>query len=196
MNLRLNLLPPFKKNKLEYLTNFIWTKDILELVILTISFISIILIWSWIVLEQDFSNLVASAMALDRASYSYNQDVREINKLVKDVGLASQDYMQLTPKILELIALTPADIKIDSIDIDRHSQTLTISGTAQTRPALLNYQQVLDGVKWIGAIETPASQLFQKENINFEFKTAVKNFPPLRETKSGNNAPASADDGE
>jgi len=179
MNIKLNLLSPRKKNRLEYLTNFLWFRDILELVILTFSVLTITLIWSWLMLEQGFEDSVTSAVALDRASFSYNEDVRQINKVVKDISAASQDYAVLTPKILDIISITPNDIKINSLQIDRHSQTVVISGSAQTRTALLQYQDLLKNISWIGAIETPASQLFQKENINFEFNTKLIGFPKL-----------------
>lgn len=181
MNLCLNLLPTGKKNRLEYLTNFLWMKDILELIILTLAVLGIILIWSWMTLEQQFGDLVASAVTLDRASFSYNKDVGEINKLVKDINAAGKNYSEVVPKLLEIVATSPNDIKINSLQIDKRSQILTIQGSAQTRNGLLKYQDLLKSLSWIEAVETPASQLFQKENINFEFKTKLKGIPSLQD---------------
>ena len=58
--------------------------------------------------------------------------------------------------------------------MDYRVQTLVITGTALTRSALLRYQDTLNGISWITQVETPASQLFQKENINFEFRAKLK----------------------
>lgn len=176
MNIDLNLLPVGKKNRLEYIVNFLLIKDILELIILIGSVLAVTLIWSWIFLEKDFATLAESAAAINREYYTYNQDVKNINNLVRSVNMANQNFAPTTPKLKELISSLPYDIKLNSLNINRPSQTLIISGTALTRSALLHYQDVLNQIPWISKVETPASQLFQKENINFEFKAQLKNF--------------------
>ena len=175
MNIHLNLLPVTKKNRLEYLINFLLIKDILELIILIASVLASALIWSWLFLEKDFADLAASAAAVNREYYTYNQDVKNINTLVKNINLANQNFVPITPKLKELISLLPNDIKLNSVQIDRRAQTLVINGVALTRSALLNYQGRLNEVSWITRVETPASQLFQKDNINFEFRAKLKN---------------------
>lgn len=179
MNIDLNLLPVAKKNRLDYIINFLLIKGILELVILVGSILAATLIWSWIFLGNDFANLAASAAAVNREYYTYNQDVKNINNLVRNINLANQNFVPIAPKLKELIKSLPNDIKINSLHIDRHAQTLVITGTALTRSALLRYQDVLNEISWITRVETPASQLFQKENINFEFKAKLKN-PSLK----------------
>ena len=175
MNIDLNLLPVVKKNRLEYITNFLLTKDILELVIIVGSVLAATLIWSWIFLENDFANLAESAAAVNREYYTYNQDVKNINNLVRNINLANQNFVPITPKLKELITSLPNDIKINSLQIDRPAQTLAINGTALTRSALLRYQEALNKISWITQVETPASQLFQKDNVNFEFRAKLKN---------------------
>lgn len=175
MNINFNLLPVAKKNRLDYIINFLLTKDILELVILVGSILATTLIWSWIFLEKDFADLAASAAAINREHYTYNQDVKNINNLVRSINLANQSFAPVTPRAKELINSLPNDIKLSSMQIDRRAQTLVITGTALTRSALLNYQAVLNKISWITQVETPASQLFQKDNINFEFRAKLKN---------------------
>jgi Tfp pilus assembly protein PilN len=175
MNIDINLLPVVKKNRLEYIVNFLLVKDILELVVLICSVLAAILIWSWIFLEKDFATLAESAAAINREYYTYNQDVKNINNLVRNINLAGQNFVPITPKLKELISSLPYDIKINSLRVDHPAQTLIINGTALTRSALLNYQDVLNKISWITKVETPASQLFQKENVGFEFRAQLKN---------------------
>ncbi len=175
MNIDLNLLPVAKKNRLDYIINFLLIKDTLYLIIFISSILAATLIWSWIFLENDFSNLAKSAASVNRQYYTYNQDVKNINNLVRNINLANQNFVPVTPRAKELINSLPNDIKINSLQVDRRAQTLIITGTALTRAALLRYQDILNKISWITQVETPASQLFQKENINFEFKTKLKN---------------------
>ena len=90
--------------------------------------------------------------------------------------------------------MLPNDIKINSLKIDRPAQTLTIAGTALTRSALLNYQEKLNGASWITQVETPASQLFQKDNINFEFRAKLKSVSLKGQEKTPNKKPAVNED--
>src|SRR3989338_3848011 len=174
MNINLNLLPAVKKNRLEYIINFLLTKDILELIILIASVLATTLIWSWIFLENDFIILAESAAAINREYYEHNQDAKKINDLIKNINLASQNFAPISPKLKELINSLPNDVKLNYIQLDRQAQTLTITGMATTRAALLGYQDILNKISWITRVETPVSQLFQKNNINFEFKAQLK----------------------
>ena len=190
MNINLNLLPVVKKNRLEYLISFLLTKNILELVILISSVLAATLIWSWIFMENDFAVLAKNAAAVNREYYTYNQDVKDINNLVRNINLANQNFVPITPKLKELINSLPNDIKINSMQIDRRAQMLVITGTALTRSALLNYQDVLNEISWITQVETPASQLFQKNNINFEFKAKLKNLSLKSQGGASSKKPA------
>jgi len=174
MDINLNLLPAVKKTRLEYIINFLLTKDILELVILIASVLATTLIWSWIFLENDFIILAESAAAINREYYAHNQDAKKINDLIKNINLASQNFAPISPKLKELINSLPNDVKLNYIQLDRQAQTLTITGMATTRAALLGYQDILNKISWITRMETPISQLFQKNNINFEFKAQLK----------------------
>ena len=189
MNLHLNLLPVAKKNRLEYIINFLLLKDILELVIVICSILAATLIWSWIFLENDFAALAESAAAINREYYTYNQDVKNINNLTRNINLANQNFLPITPKLKELIRSLPNDIRISSLRIDRPAQTLIITGTALTRSALLNYQNILNNMSWTSQVETPASQLFQKDNINFEFKAKLKNISLKGQEKAPDKKP-------
>ena len=194
MNLHLNLLPVAKKNRLEYIINFLLLKDILELVIVICSILAATLIWSWIFLENDFAALAESAAAINREYYTYNQDVKNINNLTRNINLANQNFLPITPKLKELIRSLPNDIRISSLRIDRPAQTLIITGTALTRSALLNYQNILNNMSWTSQVETPASQLFQKDNINFEFKAKLKNISLKGQDKAPDKKPVVNED--
>ena len=175
MNIHINLLPVAKKTKLDYIVNFLLAKDALEIVVLVCSLLAGILVWSWVFLQENYTSLAQTAALVDREYSGQNQDIKNINLLTKNINLSSRNFVPLGPKIKEFASLLPPDIKTNYIRLDRQAQTLVINGTAKTRNALLNFQNVLNNVDWISQVETPASQLFQKENINFEFKTRLKN---------------------
>lgn len=166
----LNLLPPHKRVRLRYLIKFLFSKGILEVVTLVCCVLASSLIWSWVVLQDSFAQLAVSAAAVDREFSSYNKDTKNINKTIRSVNSASKDFAPALPKLLDIVNSLPADIRLNMYRLDRKSGQLTLNGEAKTRAALLNYQEVLANIPWIKNVQTPVSQLFQKENISFEIK--------------------------
>ncbi len=174
MNINLNLLTTSKKLRLETTMNFLFIKNIVELFLIVVATMTAALMWGWLFLENDFANLARTATLINREYYTYNQDAKNINRLIKNVNLASKGFSPIGPKIQDLSSSLPNDIKINSLQISISDQIIIINGTALSRDALLNYQGVLNKITWVTNVETPVSQLFQKENINFEFKAKLK----------------------
>ncbi len=174
MNINLNLLSSEKKNRIEYILKVFLIKDIVELFLLMVAILSATLVWSWVFLENDFAKLTASAINVNRTFYSDNQETKYVNNLLKEINLATKNFSPLTPKLKSLIDSLPDDVKIQSLQIDSRLQTVTLNGTALSRTSLLNYQESLNRIPWLTNLETPVSQLFQKQNIDFEFKAKLK----------------------
>lgn len=174
MNINLNLMPADKKNRIEYILKVFLIKDIVEMFLLVVAILSATLIWSWVFLENDFAKLTASAISVNQNFYSENQETKSVNNLLKEINLATKNFSPLTPKFKELITSLPNDVKLLSLQIDNKLQTITLNGTATSRTSLLDYQENLNQITWLTNLETPVSQLFQKQNIEFEFKAKIK----------------------
>lgn len=188
----INLLPTRKKENLRKLIRFIFFKEILEVVLLVAAFIAMTMLWGWILLQEQYNYLSQSALLVNKEFSKYNQEVRKINFVIKSLNTSNQNWVALSPKIKELTDKMPADIKLSSININHGTGIFQISGTAKTREALLNFQNSLKSYDWLSDFQTPTSQLFQKENISFEFKAKLKNMPLIQQLKpraaNNNNA--------
>lgn len=180
MFINLSLLSPQKKSRLNHLVKFIFIKNLLEIVILICAILAISLLAGWMLLVNEYSNLAQGAASVNQEFSKYNQEARQINQLLRKINLTGQSYYQITPKIIEIANSLPADIKISKLSLSRKDNLLIISGTAKTRAALLNYQEIIKKITWLETSQAPLSQLLQKENVNFEIKGKLKDFPPLR----------------
>lgn len=176
----LNLLPPEQKTRLNRLVQILFAKNLLESIAIALCLFAIILVWSWMVLVQQFNSLSESAMLIDRDYTSYNQEVRQINSITRLINESSSDRLPLVPKILETAQSMPDSIKLNSISINRKDNTFAVSGTATNRNTLLQYQELLQSVGWLKPATMPTTQLLQKENINFEYQTTLIGLPKLR----------------
>lgn len=171
---KINLLSIEKKKRLEQLIKFIFFKELVEIILLVSALLSIVLLLSQSILQREFNDLSQSATLVNREFSHYNQEIRKINSIIKNFNNASKNYSPLSPKILEFIQKTPSDIKISSLNIDQTAGTIIISGTAKTRNSLLSYQDSLKKYAWISGVQAPTSQLFQKDNVNFQINARIK----------------------
>lgn len=175
ININLNLLPGAKKGRLDNIINISLIKGLMEMFLVVIAIVSAILVWSWLFLENDFANLTKSALNINRSYNSYNQETKNINSLLSNFNVVTKNFSPLTPRLRDLINSLPPDIKLYSLQLDAAQQTLAINGMAMSRSSLINYQENLGTISWLTDIQTPVSQLFQKENIDFEFKAKIRN---------------------
>lgn len=177
MILRLNLLPTEKKTKFASTVRFLFAKEMLEYVIFTCAVLAIANLLGWFILTETLTNLAAASLLTSREFPGVNQDVRRINALTKELALASDGYVQLTPRLVEIAGALPPEIRLTAVSLDRGTGTLVVSGVAKTRAALLTYETTVKGYPWVEKVTSPTSQLFQKENINFELKAHLNIIP-------------------
>lgn len=178
MLLRLNLISPEKKAKFTSLVRFLFIKETLELVILTCAFLAIVHIMGWIVLTGLLSDLARSSVLISNDVPPVNREIRTLNRQTRDVTFSGKGFEPLLPKLLELTQTLPPAIKLNTLNLDRQAGTVQLVGVAQTRADLLAYQKTIAAIAWIDKSTYPTSQLFQKENINFEMRGTLKNATP------------------
>jgi Tfp pilus assembly protein PilN len=188
--LHLNLLESNKRVKLERLVKFLFTKNILEIVLLFVTLIALTLVWAWLTV-RDQSKTVMSAAPQNAEYTGYSTEVEKINARARSVAQAGMGYTSTTEKIFSLMNQLPPDIRLNSLNFDRKNNRLTLAGVAATRTALLNLQELLHTVSWIDKSSAPTSQLFTASDVVFEIKSTLKNFPSLRPDTS-TSAPRAA----
>jgi len=174
MIINLNLLSPSKKTRNEHVVRFLFLKNLLEMSLLVAALLATCLLLSWVILQEEFNNLSSSTMLVDRGYSSYGQEIRRINKINHDVTLSGKNYFALSPQLLELIDTVPVEIKLNSLNIDRTNNKLVIIGVAKQRETLLVYQDRIKELSWVADLGSPTSQLFQKENVDFEWTIKIK----------------------
>lgn len=180
MSLRLNLLSPDKKKHFDSVTKYLFIRELLEITIFTLALLAMMYLFAWWVIAGAMRDAVGSSLLLNRQAPPVNQDILNLNRQTKNIVLSGNDFALLSPKIFELAEVLPPDIKLVGIQIDRNNNTVSLSGRAATRDALLNFQKVIEKIAWIKGITTPTSQLIQKENIDFEIRGKLAGLPPLK----------------
>lgn len=183
MNLHLNLISPAKKKRFFTLAHFLFIKEILELIIFTAALLAVIYLVGWLVLTRTLNDLAQSSLVVNREIPAVNREIRKLNLLVGEIARSGENFSPLSPLLLELAKTLPADIRLTGLTLDKTNGSFIISGMAKTRADLLAYQETIGKLSWLEGTSAPTSQLFQKENINFEIRGRLKDYqPPTRVT--------------
>lgn len=172
--LRLNLLSPQKKNHLVRMFRFQSVKQACEIFFITASIIGMMLLGSQIVLQQYFSALTENIVSVNNRHTSEIKDMLKINKLVRDTHTIQEQYTLWTPYLIALASSTPTGITLSSVSINYETQSLSISGDAQTREDLVLFEDSLKNVPFIENALIPLSSLAQKEHIPFTITGDLK----------------------
>jgi len=175
----LNLLPPNKKTRLDHLVKFIFARNILEIILFIYTLLAIVLVWSWLVLQENFNSIAESATTVSRENTTYNREVRSLNTMLRQVVESGKQFTPVSPKINELIGVVPDNIKLGTIELDRATGKFSISGTAVTRADLLSFKSSLESVPWLKEITSPTAELFQKDNVSFQIFAKLQGFAAL-----------------
>lgn len=174
MILNLNLLSNIKKKELRLIMRLAILKNLLIYGALILLMLTLFLPMINLLMSEQLKNLTGNSSLLGSGHANYNNRVLEINTKIQNINLAGEKFKLLTPRLLDIIKITPPNIQLKYINMGINSQELILPGTALTREALLNYEQILKKIGWIENIDLPKSQLLQKQNVPFQIKLKVK----------------------
>lgn len=180
IDLQLNLLSPAKKKHYYQFFRFLFIKETLEFIMVACCLVAIMHLVGWLLLTATLNDLAASSLVVNKESVVHNQEIKNINALMKEFLTAGDDYAMLSPHLMQLSTTLPPDIKLNAVVLDRTNKSIVISGLAATRDSLLRYVTMVRQLTWIGSFAEPASSLFQKENINFEIRAPLQQILPVK----------------
>jgi Tfp pilus assembly protein PilN len=144
----------------------------------------------WAMLQVVILNadgVAAQVQSLEKAAQesTAGQVQEKISLLNKNINSLSNNYSNQThwTVVLEkLLALTPVTIRFTRLDAATEEATLEISGVATSRADLISFQDTLKAAAFVQKMETPLSNIIEKEDVVFEINLVVK-----KEALSGKN---------
>lgn len=172
--IRLNLLSPGKRRVHQRTTYFQFTKNMLEVIFIFICISGTALLLALGYLEVQVSN-ITSHIAVSESKYAQkNREVDDANAVVNRAAVIQQEYIHWIPLLHTVRAAIPAHVGVDSLTMNWSTKTMTITGVAETRDALLALAKQLSAVPWIQPLTIPVTQLIEKDQIPFALSLTLK----------------------
>lgn len=97
--------------------------------------------------------------------------VRELNANIGILANADKDIISLAPVLERITALVGQDAYLKSVSIDASTKTISVTGFAKTRSAVLALAEALQKSDFIaeGSVKNPIKNILKEENIDFTF---------------------------
>jgi len=172
--LRHNFLSPKKRKHLKHLIDFQFAKNILEIILMTLSFAGIILLGGQWVLQSYFNDLTGQLVSINSQYSQTNKEIKEINEILAGTEKVQNKYISWSKIIREFSDAVPNNIAFNVLQIDYQSKIFNMSGFAPVRQDLLDLQKSLGNISWLEKIDIPISQLTEKQNIPFFITAKIK----------------------
>lgn len=164
----LNLLSPTQKEALRARVIFAMTERLM-IVLISVMLLGCIFL---LLLKIELTKTLAEVQARQVLTSDYaraNNDIRSLNRQV--VRVEALQKLALSPSSLfrDLAIRTPQGVAITSLDLDMKSGSMRLNGIAARRDGLLAFEAALKQSPYVKSLESPISNLFQKNAINFHF---------------------------
>jgi hypothetical protein len=170
---RLNLLSSRKRNHLQKMIFFQFTRNILEMTLFVLCISGIALLGGRSILQDHFNDLTTQIAQTTNKYADTNKKIQDINKILLTTEKIQRNYFIWTPVMTEISSKIPKNIVISHLNVDNKNKVITFTGKAPTREDLLNLQEQLESLSFIETIEIPVSALTEKENIPFSITTPI-----------------------
>ena len=130
------------------------------------------------ILQNNFNRIVAEYNLNTITGKKFGQEIKHFNQNLKTIDIVQSEYTVWSDYLANFSNLTPVDVILYAIKVDKETNEIEIIGSAKTRQALLDYQKNLNEAvcgsqdcldcKCFENVEIPLSSLLEKENIDFE----------------------------
>ena len=171
--INLNLLSPQQKEALQTQVFCALVERFTAVVV----FLTILLTLTFIGVKiglADQLKVIESGQLLSNEYTSTNADTRDINAAGRRLEQLQNASVALSPIVQDLLVRVPKGVQLSSLNLDARSQGFSVSGVADTRDKLLEFEESLRGSPYLANVENPLNNLFQKTNANFTMTAALQ----------------------
>jgi Tfp pilus assembly protein PilN len=174
----LNLMSETQKDALYSRVVYAMIERLLIFLAAVILIASVALLFVEVRLNQNLS-LTLARQTLSAEYRSINKRVGELNDLITRIEATQKKIYPASTVLIDVAGRTPAGVTVTAMDFETKTNSMRLSGVADTRASLLKFEEALKQSPFIKTLESPISNLFQKSNIVFRFQ-AVLNVEPIK----------------
>ena len=171
--IKINLISPEQKNKLEKKKVYAAISRSIAVIFIFAAILSGLLWGAKFYLQSQLEQILAQNQSGINEAQQLAASIKKVNAKISAVASVQSDHYRWSPLLVELSRLTPPTIAFESVLLYQSESALEITGSAQTRNDLINYQKSLEDSGWFKKVDLPLEALISKENNNFTIKATL-----------------------
>ena len=180
----INLVPENQKKILNRERMFLLLHGIIGMIVVVIAFNAIMLTGARFILINHYNNLKNDSALVNTELINLQNDIIEINKKINDAQKIQTSFVKFSDLSSSINKLAPKGIIVEFMHIDAKDNNLRINGISKNRELLLVLKDNLENSGFVKKLESPLSNLLEKENIEFRFSADLnKNIYTYPQTK-------------
>lgn len=98
-----------------------------------------------------------------------SSQVQAINEIMSVVRAWADDHPAWTPLLVDALTRMPAAVRLEIVSLQPDGEGLTLRGVSSSRTAVVEMQQELEKLPWIGAIDAPLQNFAAGDKNEFSF---------------------------
>lgn len=174
--LKLNIIPRSIKRENIIFSFYVSLKDLLYIILIILSFYSIIFLILLGIMEIHFTNTMIQTTNVVKNAENFTKKISETNQSINTVINIQKNFVNWLDLFNFLSKNTPDNINFSQIKINKEKNSLTLTGTSETREDLIKLKESLDNSQFLEKIDFPIKNLLEKSNINFTIGAQFKSY--------------------
>ncbi len=172
--IKLNLLPPKEKRKLELanlnrLVVFLAIRIAIFLFIFTLFLITTYYCLFVLLKEQKRSIEINRNDVRIQHLTKMEEKIENVNQQLDKINLKQKELVIWTPVLEELAKITPSGVYLMNFSYRLSGSKINLSGWAESRDKLIRFKDSLEKSPLFVNLESPLSNLIKQNDINFSF---------------------------
>ncbi|MGE5392742.1 MAG: PilN domain-containing protein [Candidatus Saccharibacteria bacterium] len=170
----INLLPKIQRREVELqmvtrqvIKFFVWSAGSVAVFLLLAFGVMLYLKGEMIAVDKDIAGNRKELTST--GTQQLQEKVLAVNKQVKVIGSLRDQHYYWTTALIEISKLLPADAQINSLDIDRQTGEIKLTGTAEKRESVIQFWANVKKSKYFKNINFPLSNLEREKNSLFTY---------------------------
>lgn len=174
MEILINLIPPEKKKLISHIYLVLYSRFLIEIILLYGLIVAISLIIANQILLSNLGAVQSRTTNLEPVYNQINQEIQKVNQQLRNINEAQNNFFAWTPYLADTLKNLPTNISLNGLNFNKDNNNLIIQGLALTRADLLTLKDNLTKLSWVKKLDLPSSTLTAKENINFIINVELK----------------------
>lgn len=169
----INILTPEKREYIKNLHSFTMTKHILFTVGSLLIITSVVLYFTNLLLQNQINSFDSQILQEQNSikqgkSASTESAIQQLNNQLTQAQQIQDKDISWLPILKSLTEIVPSTIHFNRLSLSTSNGTFSLSGTADSRNALLNFDEAIKKYQNFSDLIIPLIDVTQKSNITFD----------------------------